>query len=66
MILGMLQGIHDEVNDDEIMVEVAATVEFAITQLRHLQQLAYDTMIEIDAERGVTCCCRSAERKKPN
>ena len=39
-MLGMLQGIHDQVSGDEIMEGVADTVGSAILQLRELQQLA--------------------------
>ena len=66
MILGMLQGIHDEVADDEVMADVAATVGCAITQLRNLQRLAYQTMIEVESERSGADLLTGSKRKKPN
>ena len=53
VMLGMLECIHDEVDDDEVMVDFAATIQTAIGQLRTLQSLAYETMIEIESERAL-------------
>lgn len=52
VILGKLQSIHNEVCDDDVMEDFAATVSRAIQQLRDLQRLAYETMIEIETERS--------------
>ena len=52
VILGMLHSIHDEVSEDVVMEDFAGTVLLAIGQLRDLQRLAYETMIEIEAERA--------------
>jgi hypothetical protein len=51
VMLGMLHSIHDEVEDDVVMADFAVTIALAITQLRKLQQLAYEAMIEIESER---------------
>ncbi len=53
VMLGMLECIQDELEDDEVMVAFAATIQTAIGQLRTLQQLAYETMIEIESERAL-------------
>lgn len=63
-ILGVLQGIHEQFSRDEIMEGVTETIGDAIRQLRQLQQLAYDTMMEIEAERAADLCHRSNPRKK--
>ena len=52
VMLGMLESIHDEASDDEVLAQFADTVASAIGQLRDLQQLAYQTMIEIEADRA--------------
>ena len=53
VMLGMLECIHDETDDDEVMIDFAATIKTAIGQLRDLRQLAYETMIEIESERAL-------------
>jgi predicted site-specific integrase-resolvase len=53
VMLGMLESIHDEVDGDDVMTDFASTIHSAISQLRGLQQLAYQTMIEIEAERAL-------------
>jgi len=53
VMLGMLQSIWDEASDDEVMDEFADTIVLAIGQLRDLQRLAYETMIEAEAERAL-------------
>lgn len=52
VVLGMLERIHHAASGDEVMTDFARTIRRAITQLRGLQQLAYQTMIEIEAERA--------------
>ena len=52
VMLGMLQSIHTEADGDVVMGEFAGTIAHAMTQLRELQQIAYQTMIEIEAERA--------------
>jgi len=51
-MLAMLECIHSEASDDVVMAEFAGTVGCAIVQLRELQHLAYETMLEIEAERA--------------
>jgi GAF domain-containing protein len=65
-ILGLLQGVHDQVSEDEIMDEVAATVGQAIRQMRDLQQLAYETMLEIETERANRAYGPPAGQRKPH
>lgn len=50
VILDMLQSIHAYALDDVVMDEFATTIAKAIAQLRQLQQIAYETMLEIEAE----------------
>ena len=52
VMLGMLESIFEEASDDVVMADFAHTVALAIVQLRNLQQLAYQTMIEIEAEQA--------------
>ena len=52
VMLGMLESIHDEAVDDIVMSQFAGTIGRAILQLRELQRLAYETMIEVEAERA--------------
>lgn len=65
-ILGVLHGIHEQVSRDEIMEGVTETIGDAIRQLRELQQLAYDTMMEIEAERAAGLYHWSGTHKKPH
>lgn len=65
-ILGVLHGIHEQVSRDEIMEGVTETIGDAIRQLRELQQLAYDTMMEIEAERAAGLYHWSNSHKKPH
>ncbi len=65
-ILGLLQGIHQQVSNDDIMEGVAASIDNAIGQLRELQQLAYETMLEIEAERAAGLYHRPSPHKKPH
>lgn len=65
-ILGVLHGIHEQVSRDEIMEGVTETIGDAIRQLRELQQLAYDTMMEIEAERAAGLDHWSDSHKKPH
>lgn len=65
-ILGVLHGIHEQVSRDEIMEGVTETIGDAIRQLRELQQLAYDTMMEIEAERAAGLYHWSDSHKKPH
>ena len=53
VMLGMLESIHGEVDGDDVMTDFASTIHSAIGQLRGLQQLAYQTMIEVEAERAL-------------
>ena len=53
VMLGMLESILTEASDDDIMSEFSETVGFAIEQLRGLQLIAYETMIEIETERAL-------------
>lgn len=52
VILGMLECIHNEVSEDVIMAEFATIIQHGIGHLRDLQQLAYETMLEVEAERA--------------
>ena len=63
VMLAMLKCIHDEVYADEVMAEFASTVGLAIGQLNDLQRLAYEAMIEVEAERATG---RTTSRRKPN
>ncbi len=65
-ILGMLNGIHQQVCSDDIMEGVASSIESAIDQLRELQQIAYETMMEIEAERAARGYHHPSTHKKPN
>jgi hypothetical protein len=51
-ILGLLQGVHDQVSEDEIMDD--------------LQQLAYETMLEIETERANLAYGPPAGQRKPH
>ena len=64
VMLGMLECMHDEVDDDEVMVDFAATLLTAIGQLRGLRQLAYETMLEIESERAMACARHAPTHKK--
>jgi hypothetical protein len=65
-IVGMLNGILELVADDEIMEDVANTLENAIRQLTTLQQVAYHIMLEAEAEREISLRQRSLTTKKPH
>ena len=66
VMLGMLESIHVEVSEDVVMAEFARTVGLAILQLRELQLLAYQTMIEIEAERATGRCRTRLMHRKPH
>ena len=66
VMLGMLESIHEEAGDDPVMAEFAGTVGLAIQQLRDLQQLAYETMIEIEAERATGRGQPRLKHRKPH
>jgi hypothetical protein len=65
-ILGVLNGIHELIAADIIMEDVAQTLGCAIQQLTTLQQLAYDTMLEAEAERGLVQGRFGRPVKRPN
>lgn len=65
-ILGVLLEIHDHVCSDDIMDGVASALQDAIGQLRDLQRLAYETMMEIEAEQAAQLMSRPHRHKKPN
>ncbi len=65
-IIGMLSGIRELIADDEIMEDIAETIEKAIRQLNLRRQLAYETMLEIDAEQDVTQQRPCMPSKKPH
>jgi len=58
VIFGMLQSIHAAVLGDVVMGEFAETIALAMAQLRELQQIACETMFEIEAERAAAASNR--------
>ena len=66
VMLGMLESIRNEVDDDVVMAEFANTVDRAILQLRDLQRLAYEMMLEIEAERATGRLSHGLIHKKNN
>ena len=65
-ILGMLQSINEQISGDVILGGVSVTIDRAMHQLRELQQLAYETMMEVEAERAARIRLRPNSQRKPN